>query len=207
MVRHISTGLVVAAVCALVYGCEIGSVISVDGGEDGGMPDGGEPGATDTGTPTDTGTIADAGLPTDTAPVTTDLEIAGAYVSDFGEQIEITNTTWVSQADWGISSYTITQYDNDSEYLVAQNSPDGFNPGLWSRFEWTLAEDLYYCQTLYDAASEEAAVAAGNLADKNDIAAGCAGFPWTMLTPADEFDAGPSEDAGTDDAGDPDAGM
>lgn len=212
MVRLVSTGLVMAAGCAFVLGCEDSSLISVDGGtdEDSGTPpaDGGEPGGTDTGTPSDTGMATDTGTPSDTAPVTTDLEIAGAYVSDFGEQIVITNASWVSESEWGSSSYTITQYDNEDDYLVAQNAPDDmFNPSLWSRFEWAVQGDLYYCQTLYAATSEAEAAAPGNLADKADIEAGCAGFPWTLLTPAEEFDAGPADDAGDPDAGDPDAGM
>ncbi len=215
MVRQVTTGLIIAAACALVFGCEEDSLISVDGGTDAG--DSGAPpvgGGTDTGLdtgmPTDTGPDAgmptdtgpDAGMPTDTAALPGDLEIAGTYVSDFDEQIEITNTSWVSQAVWGTSSYTVTQYDNEDDFLVAQNSSDDdFNPELWSRFEWTIQGTVYYCQTLYAAETEAEAVAAGNLADKTDLAAGCAGFSWTGLTPEDEYDAG------LEDGGDPDAGM
>ena len=67
------------------------------------------------------------------------------------------------------------------DYLIAENDAgNSYNPGLFSKFEWTMDNgDLYYCQSAYNAAT--AADAMNAAADATDIAAGCGGFGWTGL--------------------------
>jgi len=120
---------------------------------------------------------------------TEDLEIAGSYVDDFGGMHDITNESWTQMYDGGdtgmdsTSMFAITQYDNEMSYLVAQNdSANAFEPDKWSRFDWTgSGSDVYYCQTAYDADTEEDA-AATPAADSDDLLTGCNNFPWTKMT-------------------------
>ena len=107
------------------------------------------------------------------------LEIIGSYSDNWGGAHTINEATW-SDGYGGI--YHISQFDNDVDWLVAQNDVgNAYNPELWSKFEWTTDNDggLFYCQSAYDAASEEDAMAA--TADANDLAAGCGGFGWSEL--------------------------
>jgi hypothetical protein len=109
-----------------------------------------------------------------------DLEIAGAWVDDWGTSHDIAQDSWTM----GDDVFHISQLDNEADFLVAQNdAANAYNPDLWSRFDWTWHEDqLYYCQIAYDAADE--ATAAGNQdADRSDLETGCAGFAWSLLTP------------------------
>jgi hypothetical protein len=106
------------------------------------------------------------------------LEIVGTYVDNFDSDHEITSATWTN---FGV--YNISQFDNEARYVIAQNDEsNGSFPCLWSRFDWTLdGEDLYYCQSAYNAESEEAALEA-EPADPEDLDKGCGGFEWSQLT-------------------------
>jgi hypothetical protein len=68
---------------------------------------------------------------------------------------------------------------------VARNdATNAFNPGLFSRFEWVMAgTDLYYCQAVFDAADEAAALSAARPDRATPAASGCGGFPWSLLVP------------------------
>ena len=79
------------------------------------------------------------------------------YGDSWGGEHTITQTSWVS----GGASYTISQFDNEAQFIIAQNGDDNeYNPGLWSRFDWAAVNgDLWYCQLLGDAESEDAALA------------------------------------------------
>jgi hypothetical protein len=111
------------------------------------------------------------------------LLIRGTHVDNYGDEHRIDETSWIS----GSSTFAITQYSNQDRRIVAKNGDsNGVNPGLWSRFDWTTTDDgeLWYCQTAYDADSEEAAVAT-QAADPTDPAnGGCGvnGFTWTKLS-------------------------
>lgn len=111
----------------------------------------------------------------------TGLEIAGSYTDSWGGSHTVSETSWVS----GSSSWAVAAYDNDGDWLVAQNaSTNAYFPDLWSRFDWTWdGADLYYCQFAYDAASQADAEAATG-ADRADLAGGCNGFGWTQLSAA-----------------------
>ncbi len=108
------------------------------------------------------------------------LEIVGEYIDDFMSEHSISEDQWVI----GDSTFEIDEYDNAQMWIIAQNAADNmFNPGLWSRFEWTWSgEQLYYCQSIFDAASLDDAKA-GEGADPNDLQAGCGMSPWSMLNP------------------------
>lgn len=109
------------------------------------------------------------------------LEIAGAWVDDFGGTHDISETTW----DMAFALFAITGYDNDGDWLVARNDAENdFAPGLWSRMDWTHdGTDHWFCQTLFDATSEQAAREVPRADDTDPATGGCGGFPWSMLTP------------------------
>jgi hypothetical protein len=107
-------------------------------------------------------------------------EIVGSYVDSFMGTHEVTADTWTMA---GMGVFHIETWNNDADYLVAQNDTmNEFNPDLWSRMDWTEADgQLYFCQSVFDAETAEAAEMAEG-ADASDLTAGCAGFEWTQLT-------------------------
>jgi hypothetical protein len=123
----------------------------------------------------------DAGSETDTETGTETgdevLAIVGTYTDDFADTHTISETEWTNSA----GSFAIEQYSNEEMWLVAQNAESNmYNPGLWSRFDWTWdAEQLYYCQSVYDGPTIDDALAGS--ADAGDLATGCGGFPWSLL--------------------------
>ncbi len=109
------------------------------------------------------------------------LEIEGKYTDGWGGTHEVTSQTWTMD---GTGVFQIAEYDNDGNWLVAQNdAANAYNPGLWSRMDWTVHEStLYFCQTAYAAASQQAAKDTP-AADATDPATtGCGGFAWSTLT-------------------------
>lgn len=120
------------------------------------------------------------------------LAIAGHYNDEWGGHHEITSEVWTQSGFGEVSQFLISEYSNVARWLVAQNGPDNaWNPDLFSRFDWTWFDDgtgeaLWFCQTIFDAESEEAALKT-EAADATDPSVGgCAGFTWTKLTPAAE---------------------
>ena len=112
------------------------------------------------------------------------FELNGTFDDGFGSGIAVTEHAWLTWSEFGTSRYDITQIDATDGWLIAQNaSTNGFNPDLWSRFDWFVdGEDPLFCQTAYDAATEADALATA-AADRGDLATGCAGFAWSMLAP------------------------
>lgn len=106
-------------------------------------------------------------------------EVVGSYVDDFMGTHVITADTWTS----GTLVFHIETVDNAADYLIAENdAANEFNPSLWSRFDWhDEAGQLYFCQSVFDGASADAA--AMGSADGSDLMMGCGGFGWSMLTP------------------------
>jgi hypothetical protein len=114
------------------------------------------------------------------------LAIVGSYVDDYQSTHVITDTTWTLGFEGATPSvFHITMVSNPNQYLIAQNdAANQFSPSLWSRFDWTQSQgSLYYCQTTYDAATEEAALATPR-ANVDDLNKGCASFAWSKLTPS-----------------------
>ncbi len=114
-----------------------------------------------------------------------DIEIAGTWIDGSGATYLVGSASWTITPTTGSASrFSVSDYDNDLDYAVAQNDPT--NPvagGAWSRFDWAEAAGvLYLCHVSSDAASE--ADAAGVSADRADVAtSGCDGAAWTRLDP------------------------
>ena len=109
-----------------------------------------------------------------------DLDLTGDYTDSWGGAHSINAFAWTS----GSSVYHISQSDNEANWAVAQNdAANSWNPELWSKFEWTTDANggWFYCQSAYDAATEEDAMAAA--ANTSDLVTGCGGFEWSELTP------------------------
>ncbi len=162
-----------------------------DGDEpDGDDPDGDEPDGDDPDGDDPDGDDPDGDDPDGDDPEP--LDILGDYLDGWEGFHRITADSWQQGVGPDASFFNITQYDNDTMMLIAQNDSDNtWNPDLWSRFDWTWTsagtrtQTLYYCQTVYDAASEQAALDT-TAADATDLTTGCGGFAWSMLTPGDE---------------------
>ena len=123
------------------------------------------------------------------------LSIIGEYTDPYGTIHEVSNTIWSQimfvegmegmEGMEMISVFKVESYSTEDQYIIAQNSSDNeYSPSLWSRFDWHMIEDeLWYCQTRYDAASADEALNTA-AADSSDITSeGCGPFPWTALTP------------------------
>jgi hypothetical protein len=108
----------------------------------------------------------------------TSIAIAGSYTDDFGGTVEITNEVW----DLGYAQFALSH--TGSDFALARNVETNlYFPCAWSLFVWTEnGGDLYFCQDPYAAESECAAEEADR-PDAEDLEMGCAGFPWSKLTP------------------------
>jgi hypothetical protein len=107
------------------------------------------------------------------------LDIIGEYIDEWGDTHMIDSGSWTNAA----GEFHIDQWDDAGMWLVAQNdATNEFSPSLWSRFDWVWSgDDLLYCQSVYDGATVEAALAGS--ANRDDLMLGCGGFAWTNLTP------------------------
>ena len=111
----------------------------------------------------------------------TDPAIKGTYVDDFGGAQTVSAAYWTS-AGW---VFEVCSVDNARKRIIAQN--DGRNPlnaGKFSRFEWTNFKNrLWYCQSVFDAATPAAADAAPPADPNNPVDGGCGGnnFSWSTL--------------------------
>ena len=112
------------------------------------------------------------------------ISIIGQWVDGFGFEHEVRQDSWVFDPLGTPSIVWLTQYSNDEGWIVGQNDAvDSWNPDLWSRYDYFWAKGtLYFCQTAFDAADEEAALATPP-ADVMDLDTGCVGFPWSDLLP------------------------
>jgi hypothetical protein len=110
--------------------------------------------------------------------------IVGRYTDDWGGTHWVDPYRWVMRNGASTSVYVFTRFDNDAMYAIAQNADaNAYDPGLWSRFDWTEYEgDLYYCSTAYDAASEQDALDTPRADDTDPSAGGCGDFAWSQLT-------------------------
>lgn len=134
-----------------------------------------------------------------------DIDIAGAYTSNWGGSHEITSASWTESAT---SIIDITYFSNDLRFLVGKNRDSNtWNPGLWSRIDWHTAEraewssaysdasaamwgavgNVAYCTSLYAAASEDAAMYLTETHNYYDTtranSTGCGGqFAFSFLT-------------------------
>lgn len=112
-----------------------------------------------------------------------ELALIGTWLDEWTTFHVITGEQWRSGTAPNDSVYVISQYDNDAGWLVAENGErNAFNPGAWSRFDWTWVDDqLYYCTTAFDAATEQAALDTAAAEATDPTASGCGGFAWTSM--------------------------
>jgi len=113
--------------------------------------------------------------------------VVGDYTDAWGGTHTVTAESWVAafppDTDGFVYTATclISQMNENEGFLVCEN--DG--QSTWSRYDWMRTGDtLYYCQIEFAAAEEDTA-AANDSADRSDVEAGCSGYAWTLLTPAD----------------------
>jgi hypothetical protein len=115
-------------------------------------------------------------------PIENELAIVGAYRDGYDTSHRVDDEVWVQ----GESSYALLDFSNEERWIITQNDSDNvYFPGDFSRFDWTVEDgQVYFCQTEYDAASEDEARDA-EPADATDLLSGCGatGFAWTLLTP------------------------
>jgi len=133
-----------------------------------------------------TTTASDAGDPTtdaDAAALDAVPDIIGTYTDEWGMTHQVTKSAWIMAP----SIFHITTVNNAKEFLIASNdSSNAYNRDKWSRFDWTrdTQGNLYYCQTAYDAATEQQAEATPRADDSDPGTKGCGSFHWTKLTPS-----------------------
>ncbi|MFV8755525.1 hypothetical protein ACNOYE_33670 [Nannocystaceae bacterium ST9] len=164
LARPLRLALSLAALLTITPGCD-GDDEGDDEAADTGETETGETETGETETGTDTGEEAPA--------------IAGTYTDEWGDTHTIDASTWTN----GAGVFHVDQWDDEAMWLVAQNDEANmYSPSLWSRFDWVWsADDLYYCQSVFDGATVEVALAGS--ANRDDIMLGCGGFAWTNLTP------------------------
>lgn len=207
----LTLGLTLAAACGQSSGSPADTDAGSTGATTGtssttGSDHGGTTGPASTGGPGSTGTTAPAstgstsGGGSSTGANGTDggsgsgtgaamLAIIGHWQEQYapGSLIDhmITPDTWTQTADFGTSIYHLGSFDDAAGWVVGQgDASNQYNPSQWSKFQWTHDGQgtLYYCQVVYDAATEADAVSAP-AADGTDLQTGCAGFNWSELDP------------------------
>ncbi len=115
------------------------------------------------------------------------LALVGSYTDEWGTEHAV--EPWLWTTDPGVpastATYDVVQYHNADRWLIAQNGAANlYNPSLWSRFDWTdFQGDTFSCQTAYDAATADDALATPAADPTDPTAGGCGGFAWTNLTP------------------------
>ena len=113
------------------------------------------------------------------------LELIGEFVDDWGTVYDVTAESVTIRVESDSSVYHVLRYDNESEYLVAENDADNlYYPGEFSRIDWSDADGTtYLCHISYDAIDAEAAEAITS-ADRTRLSTdGCNGFEWSSLSP------------------------
>lgn len=103
------------------------------------------------------------------------IEIAGTWVTPFGEDV-ITKDKW--------NTAKVAAYDNAKNVAYTQNAADDkYNPNQFNKVVWTepKGDTFYYCIADYGKGTLALAQASTLTADDKDPEnAGCGGkFPWT----------------------------
>ena len=110
----------------------------------------------------------------------------GEWSDGFGDHV-ITDTLWTIGFEGSQPSlFAIVWYDNELDTLIAHNDEQNeFNPGQWSKFQWTYDDNdaLWFCQVLFDGATQADAESAPDADPSDPGAGGCGMFPWSPLNP------------------------
>merc|ERR1740116_745386 len=137
-------------------------------------------------TPCATTTTPCATTTTPSAPAEETIDFVGTFTDGSGTHT-IGEQTWEHAYEGSMPSvFNFVSVNNDAFFAIAQNAADNaFNPSLYSRFDWLwTSTGLFYCQSAFDAASQEAAEAVMRPDDSAPETSGCGGmFPWSKLTP------------------------
>ncbi len=106
--------------------------------------------------------------------------IAGVYVDNYGYLQVVTEDFWISHFSL---VFELCSVDNGKRRLIARNhSRNEFNPGMFSRFEWTRFKNrLWYCQIVFDAKTPQEAASKPPADTSDPERRGCATFPWSSL--------------------------
>ena len=124
------------------------------------------------------------------APPPEALAIAGTYGEDWdGDGTSdsthvLTDSQWTMTSEFGVSAFLVAQFSNEQAMLVAQNdASNDFAPEKWSRFDWALdGETLWFCQSAFEAETEDDALATAAANSDDPAASGCGEFAWSQLT-------------------------
>jgi hypothetical protein len=117
----------------------------------------------------------------------TGFELVGEWSGQFGSET-ITATAWKAYDTSGELSFEqkVTSFDNAANSAIVQNLPTAeFGANTYGRIVWTepAATGFAYCTVAFGhTTAAEAQAAPEQGVDRNDLAAGCAGFGWTSLT-------------------------
>jgi hypothetical protein len=117
----------------------------------------------------------------------TSFELVGEWTGPFGSET-ISATSWNAYDTSGELSFEqrVTSFDNAANSAIVQNLPTAeFGPNTYGRIVWTepAATGFAYCTVAFGHATPaEAQAAPEQGVDRNDLAAGCAGFGWSTLT-------------------------
>lgn len=109
--------------------------------------------------------------------------LIGAFEDDYGIRYSISQQAWTQHP---LSTYHITQWHADAQYLIAQNDAD--NPsdgGLWTRIDWIRLSEMppyewAFCLSVYDAPTAAEAEAA-NIVQRDTPRTGCNGYPFSRM--------------------------
>ena len=121
-------------------------------------------------------------VPLDNRPL---HHLEGNWSDEWGSHHHIDPRIW-EDSSGAAYHITLASHTPGEGWMVARNDArNAWNPLLWSRFDWVTDPATgvtYYCQAGFSSTTEEVALGI-DLADASDLAAGCAGFPWTALEP------------------------
>lgn len=115
------------------------------------------------------------------------FELAGEWTTAFGSET-ISATSWKSFDTSGALSFEqkVTRFDNATNVAIVQNLPDAeFGANTYGKVLWLepTATGVSYCTVAFGHETAASAEGAPEVdANKADLEAGCAGFPWTTLT-------------------------
>ena len=87
-------------------------------------------------------------------------QLVGQFVDSFGHRHVIDESQWHSFHDDEALLYRICSVHPQKGFLIAQNHrSQKYHPDKFSRFEWVVEDgDVWYCQQVYSADSQSAAV-------------------------------------------------
>ncbi len=109
--------------------------------------------------------------------------LLGTFEDDYREPHAITADSWRHGSG---TTYLITDWNPESQFLVARNAPDNASErNRWTRIDWVRLEgmppyDWAFCLSVYDAPTRAAALAAPP-ANRAAPRTGCNGFPFTRM--------------------------